>query len=181
MSHRHSPKIDMHPDEVIIHLRPRPLAAFLDERLTTANPDPGDDEPTLPLSHPVRASAGRAHRDTADRAGGLADALARAAPHSRLCLNRPISRSDSAARHGGRWHFAVPPRAASVSKGMVRSSPGQFRQWIIARQRYSGPVVRSAAASRLSPAPAAVAGAASPGKRALFPLASRDAKIQQYQ
>src|SRR6266849_471140 len=43
----------MPPAEVIIHLRPRRLAAFLDDRLTAANPHPVDDEPTLPLSHPV--------------------------------------------------------------------------------------------------------------------------------
>jgi hypothetical protein len=104
----------MHPDEVIIHLRPRPLAAFLDERLTTANPDPGDDEPTLPLSHPVRASAGRAHRDTADRAGGLADALARAAPHSRLCLNRPASIIDKPIRSRGPSQGPLAFRGASL-------------------------------------------------------------------
>jgi hypothetical protein len=46
-------RVDMRPDEVMIHLRPRRLAALLDDRLTTANPDPGNDEPTLPLSHPV--------------------------------------------------------------------------------------------------------------------------------
>jgi hypothetical protein len=43
----------LRPDEVIIHLRPRRLAALLDDRLTTAIPDPGNDEPTLPLSRPV--------------------------------------------------------------------------------------------------------------------------------
>jgi hypothetical protein len=46
-------RVDMHPDEVILHLRPRRLAALLDDRLTASNPDPGSDEPTLPLSHPV--------------------------------------------------------------------------------------------------------------------------------
>jgi site-specific DNA recombinase len=46
-------RVDMHPDEVIIHLRPRRLAAVLDNRLTAADPDPVEDEPTLPLSHPV--------------------------------------------------------------------------------------------------------------------------------
>ena len=46
-------RVDMHPDEMIIHLRPRRLAALLDDRLTSANLDPGNDEPTLPLSHPV--------------------------------------------------------------------------------------------------------------------------------
>ncbi len=46
-------RVDMRADEVIIHLRPRRLAAFLDDRLTAANPHPVDDEPTLPLSHPV--------------------------------------------------------------------------------------------------------------------------------
>jgi hypothetical protein len=47
-------RVDMHPNEVIIQFRPGRLAALLDDRLSTANPDPGDDEPTLPLSHPVR-------------------------------------------------------------------------------------------------------------------------------
>ena len=46
-------RVDMHPDQVIIQFRPRRLAALLDNRLTAANPDPVDDEPTLPLSHPV--------------------------------------------------------------------------------------------------------------------------------
>jgi len=47
-------RVDVGPDEMIIHLRPRRLAAFLDDRFTVANADPIDDEPTLPLSHPVR-------------------------------------------------------------------------------------------------------------------------------
>ncbi len=46
-------RVDMHPDQVVIHLRPRRLAAMLDDRLTTGNPDPLDDEPTLSLSYPV--------------------------------------------------------------------------------------------------------------------------------
>src|ERR1700724_1589501 len=48
-----------------------------------------------------KASADRTHRDTADRAGGLADELARAAPHSRLCLNRPASIIDKPIRSRG--------------------------------------------------------------------------------
>ncbi len=47
-------RVDMRPDEVIIHLRPRRLAALLDDRLTTANSVPLNDEPTLSLSQPVR-------------------------------------------------------------------------------------------------------------------------------
>jgi site-specific DNA recombinase len=46
-------RVDMHPDQVVIHLRPRRLAALLDDRLTATNPDLVEDEPTLPLSHPV--------------------------------------------------------------------------------------------------------------------------------
>ncbi|HZK91615.1 MAG TPA: recombinase family protein [Stellaceae bacterium] len=46
-------RVDMRPDEVIIHLRSRRLAGLLDDRLTTASSVPLDDEPTLPLSHPV--------------------------------------------------------------------------------------------------------------------------------
>jgi hypothetical protein len=39
---------------VIIHLRSHRLAAFLEDRLAPATPDPVDDEPTLLLAHPVR-------------------------------------------------------------------------------------------------------------------------------
>ena len=46
-------RVDFRPDEVIIHLRPRRLIGLLDNRLTAAKPDPAEDEPTLPLSHPV--------------------------------------------------------------------------------------------------------------------------------
>jgi len=46
-------RVDMRLDEVTIHLRPRRLAALLDDRLTVTNRQPVDDEPTLPLSHPV--------------------------------------------------------------------------------------------------------------------------------
>jgi DNA invertase Pin-like site-specific DNA recombinase len=46
-------RIDMRPEDVTIHLRPRRLAALLDDRLTATNPDRLDDEPTLSLSHPV--------------------------------------------------------------------------------------------------------------------------------
>jgi site-specific DNA recombinase len=47
-------RVVMRPDEVIIHLRPCRLAALLDDRLTTANPAPLNDEPTQSLSQPVR-------------------------------------------------------------------------------------------------------------------------------
>ncbi len=47
-------RVDIFPDQVIIHLRPRRLIALLNDRLTAAKPDPADDEPTLPLSHPVQ-------------------------------------------------------------------------------------------------------------------------------
>src|SRR5258707_7689978 len=47
-------RVDMHPDQVMIHLRSRRLAALLDDRLTATNQDRlDDDEATLPLSHPV--------------------------------------------------------------------------------------------------------------------------------
>jgi hypothetical protein len=39
---------------VIIHLRPRRLAALLDDRLTAAGSGAVADEPTLPLTHPVQ-------------------------------------------------------------------------------------------------------------------------------
>jgi len=47
-------RVDIFPDEMIIHLRPRRLATLLDDRLTTPNSNPVDDEPTLPLTHPVQ-------------------------------------------------------------------------------------------------------------------------------
>ncbi len=47
-------RVEIRPDEMIIHLRPHRLAALLEDRLTTATPDPVDDEPTVPLSHPVQ-------------------------------------------------------------------------------------------------------------------------------
>ncbi len=47
-------RIDIFPDDVIIHLRPRRLIALLDDRLIAAGSDPIDDEPTLSLSHPVQ-------------------------------------------------------------------------------------------------------------------------------
>jgi DNA invertase Pin-like site-specific DNA recombinase len=40
-------RVDMRLDEVTIHLRPRRLAALLDDRLTATNPGTIDDEPTL--------------------------------------------------------------------------------------------------------------------------------------
>jgi site-specific DNA recombinase len=46
-------RVDVRADEVIIHLRPRRLAALLGNRCPASNPA-GDEEPTLPLSHPVR-------------------------------------------------------------------------------------------------------------------------------
>jgi site-specific DNA recombinase len=47
-------RVTLGPDRVTIDLRPRRLAAFLDDRMTAAHSDPGDDEPTLPLSQPVQ-------------------------------------------------------------------------------------------------------------------------------
>jgi site-specific DNA recombinase len=61
-------RVDMRPDEVIIHLRPRRLAAFLDDRLTAGSLEPLDEEPTLPLSHPVHLRrAGKEVRMVIDR------------------------------------------------------------------------------------------------------------------
>jgi site-specific DNA recombinase len=46
-------RVDVATDQVIIHLRPRRLAALLDDDLSPADPRLGNDEPTLSLSHPV--------------------------------------------------------------------------------------------------------------------------------
>jgi site-specific DNA recombinase len=47
-------RVDICPDKVIIHLRPRRVAALLDGRLTAAGSGAVADEPTLPLTHPVQ-------------------------------------------------------------------------------------------------------------------------------
>ena len=47
-------RVDIDLDEVIIHLRPRGLAALLEDRLTAAKLRPIDNEPTLSLTHAVR-------------------------------------------------------------------------------------------------------------------------------
>jgi hypothetical protein len=47
-------RVDVRADEVIIHLRPRRLTALLDDRPTAADSQAIDDEPTLPLTHPVQ-------------------------------------------------------------------------------------------------------------------------------
>jgi site-specific DNA recombinase len=47
-------RVALHPDRVVIDLRPRRLLAFLEDRLSAANPDPIADEPTLPLMQPVQ-------------------------------------------------------------------------------------------------------------------------------
>jgi site-specific DNA recombinase len=47
-------RIDMGPDQVIIHIRSPQLVAFLEDRLTAENRDLADNEPTLPLSQPVQ-------------------------------------------------------------------------------------------------------------------------------
>ena len=47
-------RVDIGPDEVIVHLRPRRLAALLDDHVSPASAGPVDDGPTLPLSHPVQ-------------------------------------------------------------------------------------------------------------------------------
>jgi site-specific DNA recombinase len=66
-------RVDMRRDEVIIHLRPRRLAALLDNRLPATNPDPLDDEPTLPLSYPVHLRrAGKEVRMVIDHADPFA-------------------------------------------------------------------------------------------------------------
>jgi site-specific DNA recombinase len=46
-------RVEMYPDELTVHLRPRRLTALLDDHFT-ADSGSLDDEPTLPLSHPVR-------------------------------------------------------------------------------------------------------------------------------
>lgn len=47
-------RVDIGPNEMIVHLRLGRLAALLLDRLAPANPRPIDDEPTLPLAHPVQ-------------------------------------------------------------------------------------------------------------------------------
>jgi site-specific DNA recombinase len=47
-------RVEVGPDQVTVHLRPRGLAAFLQDRLNAADPIVPDDEPSVLLSHPVR-------------------------------------------------------------------------------------------------------------------------------
>ena len=47
-------RVEVGPDQVTVHLRPRGLAAFLEDRLNAADPLVPDDEPSVLLSHPVR-------------------------------------------------------------------------------------------------------------------------------
>jgi site-specific DNA recombinase len=47
-------RVAISTDEVIIHLRPRRLAALLDDRLTAAGSGAVADEPTLTVCHPVQ-------------------------------------------------------------------------------------------------------------------------------
>jgi site-specific DNA recombinase len=74
-------RVDIAPEEVIIHLRPRRLAALLHERLTPTTPV--DDEPTVPLSSPVRLRrAGKEVRMVIDHT----DPFARAAKPDRALI-----------------------------------------------------------------------------------------------
>jgi site-specific DNA recombinase len=47
-------RVDIDPNEVIVHLHPRRLTALLEGRLIADGSRPVDDEPTLPLAHPVQ-------------------------------------------------------------------------------------------------------------------------------
>jgi hypothetical protein len=74
-------RVNIYPDEVIIHLRPRQLAALLDDCLTAASSGPVDDEPTLPLSHPVRLRrAGKEVRMVIDHTDPFAPPCPASAP-----------------------------------------------------------------------------------------------------
>jgi site-specific DNA recombinase len=46
-------RVDVAIDQVIVHLRPRCLAALLDDNLASAGPVTREDEPTLSLSQPI--------------------------------------------------------------------------------------------------------------------------------
>ncbi|HZK89404.1 MAG TPA: recombinase family protein [Stellaceae bacterium] len=81
-------RIDVRPDEVIIHLRPSRLEALLDIH-STANPQPLDGKPTLPLSQPVwLRRAGKEVRMVIDRLDPFAPA-----PKPNQALTRLILRA----------------------------------------------------------------------------------------
>jgi site-specific DNA recombinase len=66
-------RVDVTSDQVIVRLRPRGLAAVLDDNLTSADPRRLDDEPTLSLSHPVHLRrAGKEVRMVIDHADPFA-------------------------------------------------------------------------------------------------------------
>jgi site-specific DNA recombinase len=69
-------RVEVGPDQVTIHLRPNRLAAFLEDRLNAADPVLPDDEPIVPLSHPVRLRrAGKEVRIVIDGSDPFAPSL----------------------------------------------------------------------------------------------------------
>jgi hypothetical protein len=79
-------RVDADADKEIIHFRPRRLAALLDDCLTATGREPVDDEPTLPLSHPVHLRrAGKEVRMVIDHT----DPFARPAKPDRALIGSP--------------------------------------------------------------------------------------------
>jgi site-specific DNA recombinase len=98
-------RVDICSDELIIHLRPCRLAALLDDRLTSASPDPVADEPTLPLTHPVQLRrAGKEVRMVID----LTDPFAPPAKPEPSLLNAIVNahRFNDNLLHSGAGKFA---------------------------------------------------------------------------
>lgn len=108
-------RVEIRPDEVIIHLRPGRLAALLDDRLTAANPAPVDDEPTVALSHPVRlCRAGKEVRMVIDHTDPFAPP---ANPDSSLVKAiANAHRFNDKLLHGGAGKFAQLPKSEKLNR-----------------------------------------------------------------
>jgi DNA invertase Pin-like site-specific DNA recombinase len=66
-------RVEVATDQVIVHLRPRRLAALLDDNLASPGSVTREDEPTLSLSHPIHLRrAGKEVRMVIDRADPFA-------------------------------------------------------------------------------------------------------------
>ena len=108
-------RMDIGVDEVIIHLRPRSLTAVPEDRLTAAKPHPVDDEPTLPLTHPMQLRrAGKEVRMVIDHTDPFAPA-----PKPDPALIKAIVKAhqfNERLLHGGATRFADLAKSAKLHR-----------------------------------------------------------------
>ena len=98
-------RIDVSPDQLIIHFHPHQLAALLEDRLTTVNSGSVGDEPTLWLSHPVRLQrAGKEVRMVVDHTDPFASSAKPDPSLIKAIVN--AHRFNENLLHGGAQKFA---------------------------------------------------------------------------